>query len=151
MCGAAFFEYSRLEMNGYSSIPFIYIHWILFESIIHSQLWNGEIVGSFRVTWMLVCDLGVLPFDIPMSTCVSIRNAGFTELSTYMTHNCLLWSEYITLYEHLFFFGVKKWFRTSLNQIIYFLNYLMSMIIFPLIRQCNQIIPVYLCLDFLFL
>ena len=35
-----------LEMNGYLSIPFIYIHWILFESIIHSQLWNCEIVGS---------------------------------------------------------------------------------------------------------
>ena len=24
--GAVFFEYSRLKMNGYSSIPFIYIH-----------------------------------------------------------------------------------------------------------------------------
>ena len=36
-----------------------------------------------------------------------------------MTHNCLSWSDYTTLYEHLFFFGVKKWFRTSLNQKFY--------------------------------
>ena len=60
------------------------------------------------VTWVLICDLGVLPFDNPMSTCVSMNNSGFTELATYMTHNCLSWSDYTTLYEHLFFFMGKK-------------------------------------------
>ena len=54
-----FFDYQRVKMLGYGSIPSIFILLILFESIPHSQLWNGEIVDGFKVTWWLVCGLKV--------------------------------------------------------------------------------------------
>lgn len=54
-----------------------------------------------------------------MSACVSMRIADLTELAVCMTHNCLSWSDYTILYEHVFFLWVKKMVQNESEPNIY--------------------------------